>query len=158
MAKQKLKEESQAGELATALGLSFVDVKVRQSGTMAETVRVKEFELEQIGELMPIIQKLWARLGGNAPQANDLLTAGEVGIELMMAATHKPREWFKRLPLGDGLALAAGVIVANPSFFEHLADIKELVGFLEGILPGTTKVEAGPSSSDSLPVADTLLM
>lgn len=153
MAKAKAQEiePNEAEELATTLGLNFKTVTVR-----GEEIRIEEFELEQLPELLTVLKGLMA---GATTGITDqlLLQSGEIGIRLAMLATGRPRVWFKKLPLGDGLALYAAVIEANPSFFnqsEHFVSLIQLVGGLfapaaVGPASSASSVEAASDSAKS---------
>lgn len=145
MAKAKQQEVNQAEELAMVLGLNFKTVMVR-----GEEVRIEEFELEQLPELMDAMKSLMDKTGGGITERL-LSQSGEIGIRLAMLATGKPREWFRKLPLGDGLALYAAVIEVNQSFFnqsEHFIGLIQLVG---GLFAPTAASGSASSESFSAP-------
>jgi hypothetical protein len=148
MAKTKTKQLDEAEELATALGLLCKEVRVR-----GELVRVEEFELEQIPQVLAAFRDLMQK-GATDVNASMLARSGEVGIQLLMLATGKPREWFRspKIPLGDGLAMYAALIEVNKSFFDQAENFTSLVEFLGGMfIPATN----GRVSLDSLPGMDT---
>lgn len=143
MAKTKTKQTDEAGQLAKVLGLSFRDVTVR-----GEVVRVEEFELEQLPQLLALVKGLFEKAKGGDVTGSLLLESGELGITLAMLATGKPREWFKRMPLGDGLALYSAVIAANESFFGQMSQFTELIELVSGLLaPVPTTATNGRDTS-----------
>lgn len=144
MAKSK-KQTQEAENLETVLGLSFREVTVR-----GEIVRVEEFEIEQLPQLLRLVQGLFEQARGGAVTGTLLSQSGEIGIQLAMLATGKPREWFKKLPLGDGLALYSAVIAANESFFGQMNQFTELIELVSGLFAGTS---ATNGQSSSLPSA-----
>lgn len=142
MAKTK-KQVTEAGQLEKVLGLSFRDVTVR-----GETVRVEEFEIEQLPQLLGLVKGLFEKAKGNDVTGSLLIESGELGIKLAMLATGKPREWFRKMPLGDGLALYSAVISANESFFGQMNQFTELIELVSGLLaPVTANVANGRDSS-----------
>jgi hypothetical protein len=146
-------KKNEADALATALGLSSKTVTVR-----GETVTVEEFEIEQLplllGMVKGLIGKAMADKTANRDAAQDLTSAmlmesGEVGIQFAMVATGKPREWFKKLPLGDGLALYSAVIGANESFFAQMDQFTELIELVSGLFAPAAKATATSGQSTS---------
>lgn len=127
MAKQK-RQDNEAESLKTALGLSFRDVTIR-----GESVRVEEFDIEQLPQLLSMVKGLFEKSKGGDVSGSLLLESGELGIKLAMLATGKPRPWFKRMPLGDGLALYSAVIAANESFFGQMDQFTELIELVSGL-------------------------
>lgn len=155
MAKPK-KQTDEAGNLETVLGLSFREVTVR-----GEVVRVEEFEIEQLPQLLALVQGLFDQAKGGAVTGALLSQSGELGIKLAMLATGKPREWFKRLPLGDGLALYSAVIAANESFFGQMNQFTELIELVSGLFrasnPPPQPATSGQGSSPLSLVPDSPL-
>lgn len=145
MAKPK-KQIDEAAELSQALGLVHKDVTVR-----GESVRVEEFELEQLPVVIQVIRDLVGKAGKADVTDAILMQSGEAGIRLAMLATGKDREWFRKMPLGDGLALYAAIIEVNQSFFDQSDQIASLVGLFAPMI----KSANGFASSDSLPATDT---
>lgn len=146
-AKQKLRavETDEADALETALGLAFREVTIR-----GEVVRVEEFEIAHLPAILKIVRNLSGLVMGDVT-SDALLRSGEAGIELAMLATGRPRKWFTRLPLGDGLALYAAIIEANTSFFTHLPELTGLAQVVTGLLVPAT---SGQDSSASSPATD----
>jgi hypothetical protein len=144
MAKTK-KQTEEAENLETVLGLSFREVTVR-----GEVIRVEEFEIEQLPQLLRLVQGLFDQAKGSAVTSALLSQSGEIGIQLAMLATGKPREWFKRLPLGDGLALYSAVIAANESFFGQMSQFTELIELVSGLFAPVSTTNGRGSSPLSL--------
>ena len=144
MAKTK-KQTEEAENLETVLGLSFREVTVR-----GEVIRVEEFEIEQLPQLLRLVQGLFEQAKGSAVTSALLSQSGEIGIQLAMLATGKPREWFKRLPLGDGLALYSAVIAANESFFGQMSQFTELIELVSGLFAPVSTTNGRGSSPLSL--------
>lgn len=143
MAKPKQQAEpTEAESLATALGLNFKSVTVR-----GEEVRVEEFEIEQLPQLLNLLKGLMS--GGQAITERLLSQSGEIGIQMAMLATGKPRDWFKRMPLGDGLALYAAVIEVNQSFFTQSENFVSLFQFVNGLVGEATPATGIVSSASS---------
>ncbi len=130
-------KKNEADALATALGLSSKTVTIR-----GEAVTVEEFEIEQLPLLLGLIKGLFERSKGEGVTERLMLESGEIGIQLAMLATGKPREWFKKLPLGDGLALYSAVIGANESFFAQMDQFTELIELVSGLFAPATKATA----------------
>lgn len=149
MAKPKPKQTDEAGQLEKALGLSFRDVTVR-----GEVVRVEEFEIEQLPQLLSLVKGLFEKAKGGDVTGSLLMESGELGIKLAMLATDKPREWFRKLPLGDGLALYSAIIAANESFFGQMSQFTELIELVSGLLAPITPATSGQSSSLPLSAPD----
>jgi|SRR5262245_7405543 len=140
MAKTKQKQ-NEAEELATVLGLLHKRVTVR-----GEEVTVEEFEIEQLPQLLTMIRDLTAKAQGESITNGLLMQSGEIGIRLAMLATGKPRDWFKKMPLGDGLALYAAIIEVNASFFGQIDQFSSLVALLGGVMnAGTGRDSSTPS-------------
>lgn len=148
-AKQKMQTVDEAVALEQALGLAHKDVTVR-----GEVIRVEEFEIGHLPILIKTVRDLAGGLSAGVT-TDALLRSGETGIQIAMLATGKPREWFNRLPLGDGLALYAAIIEANTSFFTHLPELTDLVQLAGALLPPMKT--SGPASSASSPATDSLL-
>lgn len=139
MAKPKqleIVETDEAESLNAALGLAHKIVTVR-----GESVRVEEFEIAHLPVLLKVVRDLAGAMGGSVT-TDALMRSGESGIEIAMLATGKPREWFNRMPLGDGLALYAAIIEANASFFTHLPDLAGLGQLVQGMLGPATNGRA----------------
>lgn len=147
MAKAK-KQTDEAEELSQVLGLSCKTVKVR-----GEEIEVSEFEIEQLPQLLNLIKELTEKAKGESITDSLLMQSGEIGIRLAMLATGRPREWFHKMPLGDGLALYAAIIEANTSFFAQIDQFTGLVELVAGLLkPMQT---SGRASLELSPAADT---
>ena len=142
MAKPKPKQTDEAGQLEKALGLSFREVTVR-----GENIRVEEFEIEQLPQLLRLVQGLFEQAKGSAVTGALLSQSGEIGIQLAMLATGKPREWFKRLPLGDGLALYSAVIATNESFFGQMNQFTELIELVSGLFNASQPAPQVPATN-----------
>lgn len=149
MAKAR-KQHTEAEQLEKALGLSFREVTVR-----GEKTRVEEFEIEQLPQLLGLVKGLFEKARGGDVTGSLLLESGELGIKLAMLATGKPRDWFKRMPLGDGLALYSAIIAANESFFGQMSQFTELIELVSGLLapalPATATSGQGLSSFSAEP-------
>lgn len=129
-----------------ALGLSFRDVTIR-----GEAVRVEEFDIEQLPQLLSMVKGLFEKSKGGDVSGSLLLESGELGIQLAMLATGKPRQWFKKMPLGDGLALYSAVIAANESFFAQMSQFTELIELVSGLfapMMATNGRASSPALSD----------
>lgn len=148
MAKTKPKQTDEAGQLEKALGLSFREVTVR-----GEIVRVEEFEIEQLPQLLALVKGLFEKAKGGDVTGSLLMESGELGIKLAMLATGRPREWFKRMPLGDGLALYSAIIAANESFFGQMSQFTELIELVSGLLAPVLPSSATSGQSSSSPSA-----
>jgi hypothetical protein len=145
MAKPK-KQMDEAQELETVLGLSHKTVTVR-----GEEVRVEEFELEQLPQLLKLVKDLLDDARGASVTESLLMQSGEIGIKLAMLATGKPREWFSKMPLGDGLAVYSAVIAVNQSFFAQTKQFTELIELLGGLFAPVMKAGSGRGSSTLSP-------
>jgi hypothetical protein len=138
----KQKKTTEAESLAIALGLSSKTVTIR-----GESITVEEFEIEQLPQLLGLIKGLFEKAKGGDVTGALMMESGEVGIQLAMIATGKPRQWFKKMPLGDGLALYSAVIGANESFFAQMDQFTELIELVSGLFAPAKAVTSGQSSS-----------
>jgi len=139
-----------AEQLATVLGLSSKEIEIR-----GEKVLVEEFEILQLPEVLGLLKDITqSAQGGGSVTANLLAQSGEIGIKLGMLATRRPRSFFNRMGLGDGIALMATILEVNKSFFAHQEEFMDLILLIS---PQTILALNGSGPSHSLPETDSPL-
>lgn len=132
----------EVSELEVALGLVFKEITVREGTSREETVRVEEFEMEQIPRLTALVKGLVGMFISDEVSDESLMQSGETGIKFLMLATGKPREWFNKMSLKDGLGLYSALIETNKSFFPQIGKFTDLINLLTDAVAPTAPTQS----------------